>query len=201
MKFLQNPWIVGALAAGAAVVVGYQFLAPHWKSRRVTKQTAPVNAPHATPAPQPKPSSRDLTAELDSNASALQTNIDQSYLTTRFAAWVNSPQRDPFLLLSGESHGQNNETNSPLMTWKLRAIWNQTGGRLAVINRGVYAEGDEIEGYRVVRIEGSEVWFQGPHRPERLGFDRRGAIIPLPPARSMPESSGSTDDKSSSPRS
>ena len=61
--------------------------------------------------------------------------------------------------------------------WKLKAIWRQTGSRLAAINKSIYAEGDLIgEGYRIQAIESDRVWFQGPTGRESLGFEK-----PQPP--------------------
>jgi hypothetical protein len=63
---------------------------------------------------------------------------------------------------------------SPIAKWKLNAIWDQTGSRLAVINNAVHQVGDEIAGFKILRIESDEVWFQGPRRKERLGLQNRG---------------------------
>ena len=56
--------------------------------------------------------------------------------------------------------------------WKLKAIWHQTGSRLAVINNGIYTEGDLIEGYKLETIESDGVWLRGPTGREGLGFGR-----------------------------
>jgi hypothetical protein len=58
-----------------------------------------------------------------------------------------------------------------VIKWKLKGIWRQTGGRVAAINNGVYSEGDSIDGYKIEKIDGDQIWFQGPERLERLGFD------------------------------
>jgi hypothetical protein len=73
----------------------------------------------------------------------------------------------------------NQETNSPVPTWSLQAIWNQTDSRLAVINGRVCRVGDVIEpGYKLIRIEKDEVWIQGPNRNERLGFPEPKRVTP-----------------------
>ena len=64
------------------------------------------------------------------------------------------------------------DTNSPLRKLKLKGIWDQTGSRLAVINREVYRQGDEIDGYKIIEIGSDEVWFQGPRNKERLGLEK-----------------------------
>jgi hypothetical protein len=71
---------------------------------------------------------------------------------------------------------------SPISKWRLNGIWDQNGGKLAVINKHVHRVGDEIEGYKIIRIEGEEVWFQGPKRKERLALEQH----PTPP-NSVPQ--------------
>jgi hypothetical protein len=164
MKLLRNPVVVGILALAAVVMVLYQVFGDKvFRVRRLF-------------------TSKPATA---TTASALAVLVEQ-----RFKSWVSAPLRDPFLLLVPgvrEPSLLNEETNSPVPTWKLKAIWNQTGSRLAVINRGVYREGDEIQGYRILKIEGDEVWFQGPTRRERLGFDRRSSKAAPPPRPAAPQ--------------
>ena len=213
MKFLRNPWVTGALGAVAVAVVLYQVLAPHWQrgASAAGQPSAPLAAAPAS-VPPARPAVGQGQAESNSRPSALGSpavagtnaaepaRIDRAYAELHFAGWVNAPKRDPFLLLGGETHGQekaNAETNSPLLHWKLKAIWNQTGSRLAVINHAVYREGDEIEGYKIARIEGEEVWFQGPRRMERLGFEKRGPAAVTAPAAvgSNPQPSGSRESQ------
>jgi hypothetical protein len=119
--------------------------------------------------------------------------IDRTYLEGRFAKWVTAPLRDPFLLFSADPKDKTKEDEefaSPISKWHLNAIWDQTGGKLAVINKRVHVVGEEIEGYKILKIEGEEVWFQGPKRKERLALEKRGpAIIPNPvflPASTQP---------------
>jgi hypothetical protein len=69
--------------------------------------------------------------------------------------------------------------------WKLKSIWRQTGSQLAAINKGVYSEGDVIEGYRIEQIDGDQVWFQGPTGRESLGFTN-----PQPPPAAPTRTNG-----------
>jgi hypothetical protein len=99
--------------------------------------------------------------------------MDRGYLESHFAAWVNAPRRDPFLLaVPAPVQKQVVRGNSPVESWKLSGIWNQAGSRLAVINKRVYGEGDEIQGFRIQKIAGDEVWFSGTNGLERLGLQR-----------------------------
>lgn len=196
MKFLRNPWVTGALALVAVAVVFYQVLGSQ-RSRRPApvSPAAPATArpPNAiAPAPgnaqsraTPAPALASLLA-TGSPAEAPGSGMDRSYLENRFAAWVNAPQRDPFLLVTvGPAQKIVVPTNSPVASWKLTGIWNQDGGRLAVINNKVHGEGDEIQGYRIERIEGDEVWFNGTNGLERLGLRRHRSAVPTnaPPAK------------------
>ena len=198
MKFLRNPWVTGALALIALAVVFYQVFAPQ-RSRRPApvspaspaaasmppNAVAPAgnSASPATPlqhSASPALASRGATGGL---AEAPGPGMDRTYLESRFAGWINAPQRDPFLLVAPvPAQKILVPTNSPVALWKLTGIWNQAGSRLAVINNKVYGEGDEIQGFRIQRIEGDEVWFNGTNGLERLGLQRhRSAVPPAPP--------------------
>ena len=128
----------------------------------------------APPAAAPPPVRAATYTNLEAALRPSQ-GVDATLVEQRFKSWVSAPARDPFLLLMPVAREQPNllteETNSPVSTWALQAIWNQTDSRLAVINDRVCRVGDEIEpGYKLIRIEKDKVWFQGPYRNERLGF-------------------------------
>jgi len=129
-----------------------------------------VTSVPVVPPMQPKPLVKTAGAQTP-----VSTGIDREYAELHFDGWVEWPQRDPFLLLTPDPEEiiTNTETNSPVPSWKLRALWAQTGSRLAVINRGTYREADEIEGYKIDKIETGGVWFVGPHGRELLNFDTR----------------------------
>lgn len=187
MNLLRNPIVTGALAAVAVAVVLYQFGGA--KLFRSTPKAAPSTSAVAPPAPATLPvlpgpqagvaSQPDgaRSAPTDSNASAelALVGVNREYAAAHYKAWVSeSRRRDPFLLIqlsADDASLSRTATNSPVASWKLKAIWNQTGSRLAVINNSVYRVGDEIQGYKILRIENNEVWFQGPGRKERLGFE------------------------------
>jgi hypothetical protein len=184
VSLLRNPWVTGVLAAAALGVVAYQFLAPQLRSRGATP-ARPVARPVSSPGsnvsslPSPAPETRDPRLETRDPRLEIGPGIDRGFVEARFAGWVNAPKRDPFLLvLSASAPKQSLVTNSPVATWKLSGIWNQEGVRLAVINRRVYGEGDEIEGYRVERIVGDEVWFMGTNGLERLGIQQHRSAAP-----------------------
>ncbi len=178
MKPLNNPWVVGALCVVALGLAGYQFLAPHRRPG--------ISPAAATPAPAPvpsRPSALSAHSLAPAQAAAPPSLIDQTYVLSHLAQWIEAPQRDPFLLPTASFHGA--ATGSPVIKWKLRAIWNQTGCRLAVINKGIYAEGDLVEGYRLEKIESDGVWLRGPTGREGLGFTK-----PQPPLAALNGTNG-----------
>jgi hypothetical protein len=196
MKLLRNPLVVTILAVVAVVMVLYQVFGN--KLFRVPRLFAPKPAPvAATPAPkkpvaQPAPAAvapppvRAATYTNLEEALRPSQGVDATLIGQRFNSWVTAPARDPFLLLLPVVHEQpsllTEETNSPVSTWALQGIWNQTGSRLAVINRRVCRVGDVIEpGYKLIRIEKDEVWIQGPNRNERLGFPEPKRVTPKSP--------------------
>lgn len=186
MKILRNPIVSGLLAVAAIVILAYQFTGgassryrPAGITQRVVNEFIAATAP-PTPPPAPAPS---VTNQLAEASLAPDATVDRAYLEARFAKWVVSPLRDPFLLFGGdkEKAKEDEDFASPISKWHLNGIWDQTGGKLAVINKRVHRVGDEIEGYKILRIEGDEVWFQGPKRKERLALEKRGpAVLPVP---------------------
>lgn len=181
MKFLRNPIVTGVLAVVAVVVVFLQ-VAPHARFNFFAP-SAPALPLVSPPTPAPvtpaaAPSSAPLASIATAEAEVARPRpIDREFVELHFDGWVNWPQRDPFLVMTPDPPDPKNkdvDANSPVATWKLKAIYAQTASRpIAVINHSVYFEGQEIQGYKIIKIEGDEVWFQGPRRKERLGFDRR----------------------------
>lgn len=186
MKLLRNPIVTGILAVVALAVVFYQaggakLLRARPKAPSATAIAPPTAPPAANPVATAANPARDngspATGINSNRESAMPSNraVDREFAAANFKHWIrDSRLRDPFLLLQPAVEAVDTtaaETNSPVATWKLKAIWNQTGSRLAVINNGVYRVGDEIEGYKILRIENDEVWFQGQNRKERLGFE------------------------------
>ena len=197
MKFLRNPIVTGILAVVAVIVVAYQFMGSNihfqFNSATARKVASSIAPSIVSPPPAPAPVATNKVAEA--NGSEPDQAIDRGFLEARFAKWVAAPLRDPFLLFvtDKEKEKEEKEFQSPIAKWKLQGIWDQTGGKLAVINNRVHKIGDEIEGYKILRIEGDEVWFQGPKRKERLALERRGpAVVPNPvflPATTVPANS------------
>ena len=199
MRFLRNPVVSGLLAVAAVLVLAYQFTGgglarfrPAGITKSLIKELVSATAPTSlVPAPTPAPT----PVESPAPEAPPDLSIDRTYLEARFAKWVASPLRDPFLLFGTDKDKAKEEEEfaSPISKWHLNGIWDQTGGKLAVINKRVHRVGDDIEGYKIIRIEGNEVWFQGPKRKERLALEQRGPVVlpnpVFPPATQLPPDS------------
>lgn len=178
MSFLRNPFVSGLLAAVAVVLLFYRLVLPRWQSRGliVPPSITQLVAPNRVPAT----STSRVEPFVETFNTLPERGIDREFIEARFAKWVASPQRDPFLLLGVDPDAKSKEEldfHSPIVKWKLNCIWNQTGSRLAVINGRVHQIGDYIEAYKIIRIEDAEVWFQGPKRKERLGLAQHGPVV------------------------
>ena len=183
MKALSSPWVTGGLVVVAVAVVGYQVLSSGRGRGRTShaQPAAPAPPPPAASAPTPQNSAPARSAPSKQTTPSLSTGIDREYVALHFANWAETGRRDPFLL-----HRPLNQpkavTNAPsqVSKWKLRAIWRQTGSRIAAINNAIYKEGDVIEGYKIIRIEDEVVWFQNPDSLDHLEFERRAAAHEQP---------------------
>src|SRR5438094_9260454 len=163
MKLLENPWVVGVLAVAAVGVVGYQLF-PQFRPKRAPQVAEP---PPTVPTPKPSAPAAGTPSSAKTSA-APEMGIDRSYFQSKSPTYVEAPPRDPFQLVSTPGVAA---AASPVQQWQLKAIWRQGENRLAAINKGIYSEGDQIEGYRLERIEDGQVWFQGGGGRERLGFE------------------------------
>jgi hypothetical protein len=188
MKLLRNPIVTGLLVVAAVLTVFYQIYGPRWQRARESARqpvAAAVAAVARALAPPPSPAPVVQSAEKEAPTDVVpDVRIDRDFAKAHFDTWVESPARDPFLLLGPqpvEVINNDSETNSPIRKMKLKGIWDQTGSRVAVIDRDVYRQGDEIEGYKLIEIGIDEVWFQGPTRKERLGLEKRQPAIFFPP--------------------
>jgi hypothetical protein len=170
MKLLRNPIVTIGLVAVALGILGYRV----WQSRWASGVS--VNAKIAPPAISSFASSQ--TAPLLSSHAEEPTalpKVQVDFFKTHMGEWLDAPPRDPFLLIGQPRVEHAGPTESPVKKWKLQAIWRQTGGRVAAINKGVYKEGDFIEGYKIEKIENDRVWLLGNGQRETLGFESSGS--------------------------
>ncbi len=201
MKGLQSPWVSGTLAVIAIGFVAYQFK-PMW-DRRARRAPAPEPAPAplatATTAPvQQLPSSTPAAANVRGTVVPKgAATIDSSYVLRHLPEWLESPRRDPFLFYTApdEPVVVLSGAPSPVQSWSLKSTWRQSGERRAVINKDVYREGDEIEGFLLERIDTDKVWLRGTNGVESLTFDH----LKPPPPQGVSTNLVSTNSASTKP--
>lgn len=75
-----------------------------------------------------------------------------------------SPPSDPFLCRPVPRPNERGNTNlvRAADVLVLKAVWRQTGDRLAVINRNLVGEGEQIGDYKIAKIDAEVVWVEGP---------------------------------------
>ncbi|HVR35836.1 MAG TPA: hypothetical protein VMS21_08295 [Methylomirabilota bacterium] len=178
MKLFQNPYVVGALAVVAVVVVFRSSIQP------LMNRNAPVQRKPAAKAVSTAPSSAETQqARASSPAAAVQASAVDAALPEPRAAidlalvgWElnGSPTRDPFQVI-GPDPGPEPGLPTANELLMLSAIWRQTGGSLAVINGRILRERDTIDGFEIVTIESNAVRVTGLSGPERLDFRPPGA--------------------------
>ena len=177
MKIFRNPWFAGGVAVLAVAVVFCVVFVPRWRRGQGSK----VSQPSAAGATSKGATS--VEAPPPKTVPPPEMAIDRGYAQKNFANWIEAPTRDPFLVIGTALAPPKAPLEvSPVVSMKLKGIWRQTGGGLAAIDKGLYGEGDTIlAGYKLDRIEGDQVWIQGPEKRERLDFDKRFTAEALPP--------------------
>lgn len=171
MKLLRNPIVVGVLALLALMLV-VQALWPHLHRPSVSRRAQPGAAAPVRTSPAAKAPTAASVATVSTSEVAV-TAFDKSRVRNDSAQWAESPRRDPFRSPHAASQESASKTNVPagqLLT--LSSILRQTGGSVAVINRKVVDEGDQIAGFRIVKIEAERIWVSGPNGDESVGFKR-----------------------------
>ena len=169
MKALRSRWVSGGLAALALAFIAYQLMSGlHGRNRPSAVPPAPaaISAP-AVSAPVAQGGSVPRAGSVKASQLPARDGMDQQLIGLHFTNWAMGARRDPFLL---QAPTQQNGTNAPsqLANWKLKAIWHQTGSRVAVLNNALYEEGDSIEGYKIIRIEDEVVWLQNANSLDHL---------------------------------
>ena len=182
MKFLDNPKLIGPIALAAVALIGWQLWHPHGKHPAA-----------ATVAAKGKPAAPAVAAVGQAATNfvpamiLLGTNIDRNFLSTHWNLWLETPPRDPFLQVLPEAAPV---LKNDLNRLKLKAIWRQSGVAMAAINRGTYRQGDQIDDYRIEKIEDTGVWLQSQEKHEFLLFAH------LPP----PETGGTDEPPAQKPK-
>jgi len=163
MKGSPKTWIIGLLVVGAAVYLGWQIYAVHRSRAAARNGTGPALAAGVTNAAA-MTGTNDLPLPVQ--------DLDQDYAGSHWAGWVESPKRDPFLLIKPVVAAPP-RTNF-FVHFVLKAIWRQNGASLAAINDGVYRLGDSLDEYRVQSIGDQGVWLEVNSHKEFISFDVPG---------------------------
>src|SRR4051812_13595296 len=129
MKLLRNPIFTTLLVIVAIVTVLYQLNSPRLGVGRLFRTSTFASAtPAFSAAPAPAAAAKVAVNKGPAPGLTSTNQIDRNMVEVHFGSWVDWPKRDPFLLFTPEPDEMvvNTETNSPVPTWKLRAIWTQT---------------------------------------------------------------------------
>jgi hypothetical protein len=164
----KGPILAVALLAATAVG-GWAW----WQDRRgVTVAGHTPASPGVTNA---------LPAEGTATNAAVAERMALAEIAREWPRWLNRPARDPFQVVR-PARPREATPVTPVSRFKLMALWLQTGGRLAVIDQRVYAEGDQLAEYRILQIDPEGVLVRGPEHEDRITF---ASHVPAPPARSV----------------
>jgi len=155
----QTARILISLAAVASVAGG----AVWWLRPAKPVDSRPAGNAAAAPAHPALPPSTPAAASQPA------ARLDTALIRSRWPNWLHTPPRDPFRLLLPRT-SQQAVPDSPISRFQLQATWLQTGSRLAVIDRRVYAEGEMLAEYRIVSIKADAVLVQGRENREEITF-------------------------------
>jgi hypothetical protein len=170
----QKNIVVAALAICAVGFVAWTLVSSGAGRRRYTRP-APAPAPGADPNAQASSALPAAAGTQDPAKAATPgvplvpvQSIDFQVVHAQYGRWVESPARDPFQVVLAAAPKSEGPRAADILS--LRAIWRQSGGRLAVINSQVLAEGDRIAGFNVERIDANQVWVRGTNGAEHIDF-------------------------------
>jgi len=156
MKGSPKTWIIGLAALGAAAFLAWHFYALH-RSRAA----AGNNAGH------PSAVLTNSVAAGTNDLALPALGLDRAYAGEHWTGWLESPKRDPFLLIKPVAPPQ--RTNH-FVHFTLKAVWRQDGASLAAINDGIYRPGDALEEFRVESIDDHGVWLEVNGHKEFVDF-------------------------------
>lgn len=178
-KFLNNPWVVGALCIVALITVYFRLFDKKSKPEPpiTVAQVVPISPVVAESVPGVALSTEE-TAPPPAALGALPVDV----------GWPEKFGRDPFQpmrlvgLLKGQEferddREENEEGRRPTQrSLRLHAIFFEGSTRMAMINRELVKEGQPINEYVVDRIQQNGVWLTGGEEPRWLEFN-------VPPVR------------------
>ncbi|WP_447969404.1 hypothetical protein [Nitrospira sp. M1] len=167
-QIFNNPWVVIGLCGVAMLILYF--------NTELSDNTIPSSVPGKSATRRPVNSTVDST--LSKPVSIDVTQLD----------WPQTLVRDPFAPVTHHTQVQHadgerdggaergsvlNRGGSPPPPLLLTAVTLKPEPKLAMINRKLVAEGDDIEGLLVTRIASDGVWLDGPSGSHHLVFDRQ----------------------------
>jgi hypothetical protein len=182
MKFLQNRWLVAALAVSALVMLAINLSQPILKKRREQARLAAQIATAARAATAAPAAITNTVADSSSTNQAFAQSLapmDQPYFRARMTEWLDNPRRDPFTAANVRRTGSaaRGPVASDVLT--MQATWRQTDGFVVVINGEVLTAGETILGFTVAQIETDRVLLKGPNGTEEISFAVPAGAEPL----------------------
>jgi type II secretory pathway component PulC len=179
MKLARHPLVIVLLALVVIAIVAGVVLGPRWKRARAGRGVAVTNAVVAvtkttgTNVFAPKTTGTNVLAQAKAKV-VPDREIDRQQAQSRLKSWVEAPVRDPFQVHEVVRETKPTDLAQPtVQSLTLNGIWRQSDSVLVVINRHIYGLGDELQGFKIERIEADRVLIQGPERKEVLQFARR----------------------------
>ena len=194
MKLLRNPIVMGLLVL-VALALGFWVLRPILTGRRGARMSSKAAATATAVSTNPVGKTVKTLAAKPAATGKLTAGagIDLAAAQDGAAPWIVSPRRDPFL---GRVRPRNAAGAYPLAVElvTVQGIWMQPDVKLAVINRTLVSQGDNLLEFRIEEIASDHVWVQGPNGRERVGFGSHAATqtnrppaLPEKPATAIPQ--------------
>ncbi len=178
------------ILAGAGVLIavaGWILFAGNPGERMGTARTSQTQTATA-PTPAQSGSTNRVAGvtggSTNTVASAALRPIERDYVQRRWKDWLAGATRDPFQMRPIQPVARDGAEMSSARHLKLSATWLQTGSRLAVIDQRIYGIGDQVNGFRILRIEPGEVHLLGPATTEVINFTTY--VPPPPPGQRRP---------------
>jgi hypothetical protein len=189
-QLLNNPWVVGALCVVALITVYVRL----FDSKPTPELPEPENVAQVSPTPSVPPASpTPISVEP-----AMAVSSQDSPPTRSIAVgWPEEHRRDPFQpfrtlgLLGNQDPEQDIGANTNIRNNEvaratpgvisLHAVFVDGPNRVAMINRELVKEGEQIHGYVVDRIQRDGVRLVGKDKPRWLEF---GVVPKEPPSAS-----------------
>lgn len=174
-NLLNNPWVVGGLCVLAIITVYFRLFDSKTRPEPAIAVAQTPIVSNVAPEPSPVPSSQvNIAKAVDSSDLSPAPIID--------VGWPEKFVRDPFQSVSAirfrrgqdregdDQTEQEEELDDPESDLRLHAVFLEGPTKLAMINRRLVKEGEQVHGYVVARIEREQVRLKGKEDLHVLEF-------------------------------